>query len=89
MTPELSRAAVQTMRQYDIASNGSNDTYGDFDRERVERMIGLVAEVFEARGEPMVEAVSVDDVVDGSFTEVSISLAPVPGDGAVTAPVGP
>ncbi len=82
VTPALNQAAVKTMRQYDIASNGSDDIYGNFDDERVSRLIDIVTEVIEDRDPSVTGTIAVSDVVTNEFIDPTISLAPLPAPGA-------
>ncbi|MPY94519.1 MAG: ABC transporter substrate-binding protein [Acidimicrobiia bacterium] len=83
VSPALSRAAVDTMRQYNIASNGSDDVYGNFDRDRVQRMIGIVTDVLAQRGQASTLEVTVDDIVEDKFIDETVSL-PDLGSGAAS-----
>jgi hypothetical protein len=62
------------MRQYEIASNGSDGTYGNFDVDRVGRFVGIVEDIYRKRGNPLPSGISADAVVTNEFIDPTISL---------------
>ncbi len=67
--------AVAQMKKLGIVANGLNDTLGDFDMERVEKVIDLLNPIFEEKGvrtwDPEVTA---EDIVTNEFIDQSIGL---------------
>ena len=70
----LNADAVGKMRQYEIASNGSDDTYGNFDESRADRFFGIVAQIFAQRGTPLPAGLSARDIVTNEFIDPAVSL---------------
>lgn len=68
---DLMDYAAATLHEAGIVGNGPNDTYGDFDMERVGRMAGIVAPWLDERSDP---DVSPEQVVTNRFIDPSIRL---------------
>ncbi len=75
LTPEGNEYAVKTMLDEKIISNGPNDTVGDFDQERVQRVIDeQLAPVFAERGTPIKKGLTAEDVHTNEYIDPSIGL---------------
>lgn len=70
----LNEDAVHKMRQYQIASNGSDTTYGNFDQDRINRFISIVQDIYRKRGRPLPSGISPEDIATNQFIDSSISL---------------
>lgn len=69
-------AAVQTMRDLEIVSNGPDDTLGNFDQERVNVLLGELLDVYETTGVDTHDpGVTVDDVITNEFIDPAIGLS--------------
>ncbi len=74
VSPELNDRAIDIFRQYEIASNGADQTLGNFDEARVDRMIAIVSDVFAARGEKIPDGLTATDVMTNEFVDPEIRL---------------
>lgn len=75
LTPGGNEFAVKTMLDEKIISNGPNQTVGDFDEERVQRVIDeQLAPVFEMRGTPIKKGLTADDIHTNEYIDPSIGL---------------
>jgi hypothetical protein len=68
---ELLDSAVRMQRQQRIVSNGSNDTLGDFDLDRVAKLLDVIRGTLDVRAKPGVQA---SDVVTNRFIDPSVRL---------------
>jgi len=66
--------AVDQMRKLGIASNGTNQTLGDFDTGRIQRLISIDAPIFAAQRKPTKPGLASGDVVTNQFIDPSIGL---------------
>ncbi len=67
--------AVVQMKKLEVVSNGPNDTLGDFDMERVQKVVDLLNPIFEEKGVRTWDPeVTVEDIVTNEFIDQSISL---------------
>jgi len=67
--------AVKTMLADKIISNGPNDTIGDFDMKRVQRVIDdQLAPIFAARGKPIPNGLKASRIHTNAFIAPSIHL---------------
>ena len=74
VSPALNSRAIDLFKQYEIASNGSDDTLGNFDEARVDRMITIVSDIFAARGQQLPKGLKAADVVTNEFVDPAIRL---------------
>ncbi|CUH63655.1 hypothetical protein TG4357_00808 [Thalassovita gelatinovora] len=70
-TPELMTYASETMVDLGILGNGSNETIGDFDMDRVASILEIVAPQFDERADP---EVTPGMIVTNKFIDPSIGL---------------
>ncbi|WP_253913389.1 hypothetical protein [Pseudoruegeria sp. HB172150] len=68
---ELNEFSANAQKERGIVGNGTNDTIGDFDMERVEEMFGIVKPWLDERSNPDVVP---DDVVTNRFIDPTIGL---------------
>ena len=67
--------AVKTMLDLGIISNGPNDTVGDFDMARTQRVIDeQLRPIFEQRGRPIQEGLKAEDIQTNEFINPDIHL---------------
>lgn len=69
--PDLMDYASRVMREDGIIGNGSDDTIGNFDMDRVNRMLEIVRPSLDERSDPDVTA---EDVVTNRFIDPSIGI---------------
>lgn len=68
---ELNEAATEVMLDDELVSNGSNETLGDFDLERVQTTIDNLADSLDDRANP---DVTPEDIVTNDYIDESITL---------------
>jgi len=73
-TPGLADYAISKMRS-DFVKNGSDQTLGNFDTARVQRMIDIVTPIFTAQNQPPKAGLKPDDVATNEFIDTSIGVA--------------
>jgi hypothetical protein len=73
-SPGLARFAVSAMRQLGIVDNGHDTTLGNFDEDRMRRLIGIVAPIFAGQRKPIRENLTPGDVTTNEFIDKSIRL---------------
>jgi hypothetical protein len=74
VSPELNADAVRKLRQYEIASNGPDGIYGNFDLARADRFFGVVADIYADRATLLPAGLSARDVLTNEFIDPSVSL---------------
>jgi hypothetical protein len=74
----LNERAIEMFDQFELASNGSDDTYGNFDTERVQRLVTILQQVYADRGTPLDPSLQAADVVTNEFIDPSIGLDTAP-----------
>jgi hypothetical protein len=73
ISPELNDAAYELFDgELGIGGNGSDDTYGNFDLERVENLYDELLPVLEELGIDIADGLTVDQVVTNEFIDTSI-----------------
>ncbi len=77
ITPALNARALQMFSEFELATNGSDDTYGNFDLSRVGRLFDIVTEVMNERGTPLPSSLTADAVVTNAFIDPAVTL-PIP-----------
>jgi hypothetical protein len=73
-SPGLARFAVMQMRQSGIVDNGHDATLGNFDNERIQRLINIVAPIFAGQRKPIRANLTPADVTTNEFIDPSVSL---------------
>ncbi len=67
--------AARAMREYKIVDNGPDKTLGNFDMDRMQRLIDILVPIYEARRIPQFRAdVKPTDVVTNEFIDPNIGL---------------
>lgn len=75
LTPAGNAYALKTMLALNLMSNGENQTVGDFDQVRVQRVIDeQLVPTFKARGSRIVEGLQAEQVHTNRFIDSSIGL---------------
>ncbi|MCM3886533.1 ABC transporter substrate-binding protein [Frankia sp. R82] len=73
-TDGVAQYAVSTMKSLGIIGNGSNNTVGDFDEARMEKLIKILGPIYQAQNKPIAANLKPADLVDGSFVDATIGL---------------
>ncbi|MBR20848.1 MAG: nitrate ABC transporter substrate-binding protein [Leifsonia sp.] len=66
--------SVQQQIDLGLASNGTNDTYGDFDEDRMTTFLEKATVVYTDMGTPPVDGLTIDDLYTNEFIDTSIGL---------------
>jgi hypothetical protein len=69
----LAGYAIQKMRE-DFVTNGPDQTLGNFDNARVQRMIEIVTPIFTAQRQPPKEGLKPEDIATNEFVDESIGV---------------
>ncbi|MFK8022372.1 MAG: ABC transporter substrate-binding protein [Ilumatobacter sp.] len=72
LSPGLNEAAFGLFDSEEIATNGGDDTYGNFDPARVETLFEEIGGVLDARGIEMADGMTADSVYTNEFIDESI-----------------
>jgi hypothetical protein len=73
-SPGLAAYAIEKMRA-DFVTNGPDQTLGNFDPARVQRMIDIVTPIFTAQRQPPKEGLTPEDIATNEFVDSSIGVA--------------
>jgi hypothetical protein len=71
----LADYAIAKMRE-EFVGNGPDQTLGNFDMARVERMLEIVTPIFTAQRKPPKEGLTAADIATNQFVDESIGVAP-------------
>lgn len=74
LEPDHARYNHDALVDNDVVSNGHNDTLGDFDTDRVQRLIDEFAPTLEEAGYEPREGLEVDDLVTNEFIDPELGL---------------
>ena len=69
----LAAYAIDKMRS-DFVTNGPDQTLGNFDTARVQRMIDIVTPIFTAQRQPPKEGLKPEDIATNEFVDTSIGV---------------
>jgi hypothetical protein len=72
-TEGLANYAIEKMRS-DFVKNGSDQTLGNFDNARVQRMIDIVTPIFTAQNQPPKAGLKPEDIATNEFIDPSIGV---------------
>jgi hypothetical protein len=72
-TAGLADYAISKMRE-DFVTNGPDQTLGNFDNARVQRMIEIVTPIFTAQRQPPKEGLTPEDIATNEFIDTSIGV---------------
>ena len=73
-SPGLAAYAIDKMRS-DFVTNGPDQTLGNFDTARVQRMIDIVTPIFTAQRQPPKEGLTPEDIATNEFVDTNIGVA--------------
>ena len=72
-TEGLANYAIEKMRS-DFVKNGSDQTLGNFDTARVQRMIDIVTPIFTAQNQPPKAGLKPEDIATNEFIDPSVGV---------------
>jgi hypothetical protein len=72
-TDGLANYAIEKMRS-DFVKNGSDQTLGNFDNARVQRMIDIVTPIFTAQNQPPKAGLKPEDIATNEYIDMSIGV---------------
>jgi len=73
---ERAQWAVDTMKQHGILSNGNNGTIGDFEEDRVQKIIDITRPIFASQHNPIRDGLKPSDLYTNEFIDPTIGLQP-------------
>jgi hypothetical protein len=73
-TQEQGDAAAKAMNDNDIIGNGKDKAVGDFDMERVDRILQIVKPIFAAQKTPVKDGLTGDQMVTNEFIDPTIGV---------------
>jgi hypothetical protein len=73
-TPGVAEYSVKAQVDLGLVGNGSNDTVGDFDTERVQQIIDITTPLFEKLGTAPAPGLAPDALVTNEFIDTSIGF---------------
>jgi hypothetical protein len=68
--------SAKTMKELEIISNGKDETLGNFDEERVQRIIDVTKPIFAAQRIPTKKNLKAADIMTNEFIDTKISYEP-------------
>jgi hypothetical protein len=66
--------AAKAMNENDIIGNGRNQTVGDFDLDRVTKILQIVKPIFAAQKTPVKEGITAEQLVTNEFIDPSVGV---------------
>ena len=76
ITPDLNKQAIAMFSEFELATNGSDQVYGNFDPERVNRLFDIVEGIYAGRDKPLPATLVAADVYTNAFIDDEVGLAP-------------
>jgi hypothetical protein len=71
---EQAEFAVSQQKQLGLTGNGNDNTIGNFDMARVQKMISIVGPIFAAQKKPIKDGLQPSDVVTNEFLNMNIGV---------------
>ncbi|MCP3803782.1 ABC transporter substrate-binding protein [Allokutzneria sp. A3M-2-11 16] len=75
-TAEQAAFSTEQQQKLKIVGNGPNATLGDFQADRVKRIIDVVSPIAAAQRKPMRQNLTVEDIATNEFIDPAIGLTP-------------
>ncbi|GAA2225862.1 hypothetical protein N1031_04255 [Herbiconiux moechotypicola] len=75
ITPELAQYVHDVMQDEAIVTNGADGVFGSFDPERMERMTGVLTDIYSGTDVEVADGLTADDIYTNEFLDPSISYA--------------
>jgi hypothetical protein len=66
--------AATAMKDNGIIGNGANSTVGDFEKDRVQRIVDVVTPIFAGQRQPVKDGLKGDDLFTNEFIDTTIGL---------------
>jgi hypothetical protein len=76
---DLANYSATAMIDFGIVSNGPDQTLGNIDMKRVQRVIDITAPILDKRGKPVKEGLKPEDLATNEFIDARISFTHQPG----------
>ncbi|MDX2376568.1 hypothetical protein M4I32_07120 [Microbacterium sp. LRZ72] len=73
VTPELGAEIHRVMQDEGIVADGTDGVFGSFDAERMERMTGILSDIYAETGVEIADDLTADDIYTNEFLDPSIS----------------
>ena len=73
-TPGVAAYSVQAQKDLGLVGNGSDDTVGNFDLDRVQKIIDITTPLFDAQGTPPADGLTPDSIATNQFIDPSIGF---------------
>lgn len=70
----LAEHGVRTMREKNLVGNGPGGVLGDFDFERVQKVVDIVVPIFTSQKKPLKPGLRAEDLVTNDFIDPEIGL---------------
>ena len=71
--PRVADYSVETQKKLGLVGNGNDDTHGNFDLDRVQKLIDETTPIFTDQGTPPKAGLTPDALVTNQFIDTSIS----------------
>jgi hypothetical protein len=75
--PELAKFSVQQQLFLGITANGTDQTVGNFDLERIQGLLDILEPIFKGQNKPWPEGVRPDQLATNEFIDPSIAIRPL------------
>jgi hypothetical protein len=73
-SPARAAYAATAMKDNGIIGNGANSTVGDFEKERVQRIVDVVTPIFAGQRQPVKDGLKGDDLFTNEFIDTTIGM---------------
>ncbi|MCS5495743.1 ABC transporter substrate-binding protein [Cnuibacter physcomitrellae] len=73
-TPGVAAYSAKTQVDLGLVGNGSNETVGDFDMDRIQKIIDITTPLFEEQGTPPAAGLTPDSIATNEFIDTSIGF---------------
>jgi hypothetical protein len=76
VTKPLNDRAIEMFSEFQLATNGTDATFGNFDVSRMNRLFEIVTDVYVGRGTPLASDARAADAYTNDFIDPSVGLPP-------------
>jgi hypothetical protein len=70
----LAEYSAKAMKDFGIVDNGRDDTLGNFEMERVRRVVEIVTPIFAGQRKPVKQGLKPEDIATNEFIDSKIRL---------------
>lgn len=74
-SPGMAEFAVKTLKDRGLVSNGGNDTVGDMDQTRIQRMIDVLRPIYAGQNKELKPGLTPADLFTNDYIEASIGIS--------------